>query len=64
MLYQPKARVINATSLSSYDCSIRHTTFPHSFIKDTLIELIKRTFQRDGLGHWLDMVYLPQGGIL
>ena len=43
-----KARDINATSLSTYDFSTLRTTLPHSLIKDKLIELIERTFNREG----------------
>ena len=43
-----KARDFNATSLSTYDFSIIYTTLPHNFIKDKLIDLIERTFQRQG----------------
>ena len=43
-----KARDFNATSLSTYDCSILYTTLPHNLIKDKLIDLIERTFQREG----------------
>ena len=34
------------TSLSSYDFSTLYTTLPHNLIKDKLIDLIERTFQR------------------
>ena len=43
-----KARVLNATSLSTYDFSTLYTTLPHNLIKDKLIDLIERTFQREG----------------
>ena len=43
-----KARDFNATSLSTYDFSTLYTTLPHNLIKDTLIDLIERTFQREG----------------
>ena len=43
-----KARDFNATSLSTYDFSTLYTTLPHNLIKDKLIDLIERTFQRDG----------------
>ena len=43
-----KARVFNATSLSTYDCSTLYTTLPHNLIKDKLIDLIERTFNREG----------------
>ena len=43
-----KARDFNATSLSTYDFSTLYTTLPHYLIKDKLIDLIERTFQREG----------------
>ena len=43
-----KARNFNATSLSTYDFSTLYTTLPHNLIKDKLIDLIERTFQREG----------------
>ena len=43
-----KARGFNATSLSTYDFSTLYTTLPHNLIKDKLIDLIERTFQREG----------------
>ena len=43
-----KARDFNATSLSTYDISTLYTTLPHNLIKDKLIDLIERTFQREG----------------
>ena len=43
-----KARDFNATSLSTYDFSTLYTTLPHNLIKDKLIDLIKRAFQRKG----------------
>ena len=43
-----KARDFNATSLSTYDFSTLYTTLPHNFIKDKHIELIDRTFNREG----------------
>ena len=42
-----KARDFNATSLSSDDFSTLYTTLPHNLIKDKLIDLIERTFQRE-----------------
>ena len=36
------------TSLSTYDFSTLYTTLPHNLIKDKLIDLIDRTFQREG----------------
>ena len=43
-----KARDFNATSLSTYDFSTLYTTLPHNLIKDKLIDLIEKTFQREG----------------
>ena len=43
-----KARDFNATSLSTYDFSTLYTTLPHSLIKDKFIDLVERTFQREG----------------
>ena len=34
-------------SLSTYDFSTLYTTLPHNLIKDKLIDLIERTFQRE-----------------
>ena len=48
ILDKPKARDFNATSLSTYDFSTLYTTLPHNLIKDKLIDLIERTFQREG----------------
>ena len=42
-----KARDFNATSLSTYDFSTLYTTLSHNLIKDKLIDLIERTFQRE-----------------
>ena len=35
-------------SLSTYDFSTLYTTLPHNLIKEKLIDLIERTFQREG----------------
>ena len=35
-------------SLSTYDFSTPYTTLTHDLIKDKLIDLIERTFQREG----------------
>ena len=43
-----EARDLHATKLSTYDFSTLYTTLPHNLIKDKLIDLIKRTFQREG----------------
>ena len=42
------ARDFNATSLPTYDFSTLYATLPHNLIKDKLIDLIKRTFNREG----------------
>ena len=42
-----KARDFNETSLSTYDFSTLYTTLPHNLIKEILIDLIERTFQRE-----------------
>ena len=42
-----KARDFNATSLSTYDFSTLYTTVPHNLIKDKLIDLIERAFNRE-----------------
>ena len=36
------------TSLSTYDFSTLYTTLPHNLNKDKLIDLIERTFHREG----------------
>ena len=36
------------TSLSTYAFSTLYTTLPHNLIKNKLIDLIERTFQREG----------------
>ena len=43
-----KARDFNATSLSTYDFSTPNTTLHYILIKDKIIDLIERTFQREG----------------
>ena len=43
-----KARDFNATSFSTDDFPTLYTTLPHNLIKDKLINLIERTFQREG----------------
>ena len=42
-----KARDFNASSLSTSDFSTLYTTLPHNLIKDKLIDLIERTFERE-----------------
>ena len=43
-----KSRGFRASSLSTYDFSTLCTTLPHNLIKDKLVDLIERTFQREG----------------
>ena len=43
-----KARDFNATTLSTFVFPTLYTTLPHNLIKDKLIDLIERTFQREG----------------
>ena len=43
-----KSRGFRASSLSTYDISTLYTTLPRNLIKDTLVDLIERTFQREG----------------
>ena len=43
-----KARYLDATSLSIYDFSTLYIILPHNLIKDKLIDLIERAFQREG----------------
>ena len=42
-----KARDFNATSLSTYDFSTIYTTLAHNLIKDKLIDIIERTYNRE-----------------
>ena len=46
VLNKLKSRGFRASSLSTYDFSTLYTTLPHSLIKDKLVDLIERTFQR------------------
>ena len=43
-----KARDLDASSLSTYDFSTLYIILPHNLIKDKLIDLIERAFQREG----------------
>ena len=43
-----KAKDFNATSLSTYDFSTLYTTLPQNLIKDKLIDLIERPYNREG----------------
>ena len=36
------------SGMSTYDFSTLYTTLPHNLIKDKLVDLIERTFQREG----------------
>ena len=40
-------RGFRASSLSTYDFSTLYTTLPHNLIKDKLVDLIERIFQRE-----------------
>ena len=48
VLNKLKSRGFRASSLSTYDFSTLYTTVPHNLIKDKLVDLIERTFQREG----------------
>ena len=48
VLNKLKSRGFRASSLSQYDFSTLYTTLPHNLIKDKLVDLIERTFQREG----------------
>ena len=48
VLNKLKSREFRASSLSTYDFSTLYTTLPHNLIKDKLVDLIERTFQREG----------------
>ena len=43
-----KSQGFRGSSLSTYDFSTLYTILPHNLIKDKLVDLIERTFQRDG----------------
>ena len=47
VLNKLKSRGFRASSLSTYDFSTLYTTLPHNLIKDKLVDLIERTFQRE-----------------
>ena len=49
VLNKLKSRGFRASSLSTYDFSTLYTTLPHNLIKDKLVDLIERTFQRKAL---------------
>ena len=48
ILNKLKSRGFRASSLSTYDFSTLYTTLPHNLIKDKLVDLTERTFQREG----------------
>ena len=48
VLNKLKSRGFRASSLSTYDFSTLYTTLPHNLIKDKLVDLIERTFQKEG----------------
>ena len=48
VLNKLKSRGFRASSLSTYAFSTLYTTLPHNLIKDKLVDLIERTFQRKG----------------
>ena len=48
VLNKLKSRGFRASSLSTYDFSTLYTTLPHILIKDKLVDLTERTFQREG----------------
>ena len=48
VLNKLKSRGFRATSLSTYDLSTLYITLPYNLIKDKLVDLIEKTFQREG----------------
>ena len=48
ILDEIKARDFNSTSLSTYDFSTLYTNLPRNLIKDKLIDLIEKPFNREG----------------
>ena len=48
VLNKLKSSGFRATSLLTYDFSALYTTLPHNLIKEKLINLIERTFKREG----------------
>ena len=48
VLNKLKSRGFRASSLSAYNFSTLYTTLPNNLIKDKLVDLIGRTFQREG----------------
>ena len=51
VLNKLKSRGFCASSLSTYDFSTLYTTLPRNLIKDKLVALIERKFQREGSLH-------------
>ena len=47
VLNKLKSRDFRASSLCTYDFSTLYTTLPPNLIKDKLVDLIERTFQRE-----------------
>ena len=47
VLNKLKSRGFHASSLSTYDFSVLYTTLSHNLIKDKLVDLTERTFQRE-----------------
>ena len=43
-----KSRGFRTASLSTYDFSTLNTNLPHNLVKDKLVDLIERIFQREG----------------
>ena len=52
ILYKLKVRDSNRPSVCTCDFSTLYTTLPHNLIKDKRIDLIEKTFQREG-SHYL-----------
>ena len=48
VLNKLKSQGFRASRLSTYDFSTFYTTLPHNLIKDKLVDLIERIFQREG----------------
>ena len=48
VLNKLKSRVVFASILSTYDFSTLNTSLPHNLIKEKLVDLIERIFQREG----------------
>ena len=48
VLKKLKSQGFHASSLTTYDFSTSYTTLPHNLLKDKLVDLIERTFQREG----------------